>query len=162
MKKILKFLLLSQSVLLLSACVDNNEKSQQRLYFIDETYDFTQSLIKVELDKENERFIFNYTDKDENSGYYYYVSFRCNDYYVKNYSTNSSEFKYLYENNEPIVFDENGWLIIYESTKLYTDYSSANLKVKEAINNDDFHICFGSGTFIPQRHDEIILDNSAQ
>ena len=155
MKKILKFLLLSQSVLLLSACVDNNE-CQKRLYFIGETYDSDSCTIKAELDKENERFIFNFTNKDEDSGYYYDVYFIGNGYdcIVDNHSTNNHEFKYLYENNEPIVFDENGRLEIYESIKLYTDYSSASSKIKETINSDNFDISFGSKTFIPQRNND--------
>ncbi len=151
MKKILKFLLLSQSVLLIG-CVHN--ESKQRLYYIGETYDITQALINVELDKENERFVFNLTEKTDNSGYRYYVEFHCNGYGVNYFKKNCSEFKYLYENNVPIVFDNNGYLEIYENTKLYTDYSSANSKIKEAINSDEFGISFGGKTFIPKKHED--------
>ena len=163
MKKILKFLLLSQSVLLIGC--GNDYKSKQMVYYIGETYYFDQDSIKVELDKENERFIFNYDTKDEKSDCLYEVVFNCNCYVhdsncndndcdVTSSSSNSSEFKYLYENGEPIVFDEHGFLTIYKSTKLYTDYSSANSTIKEAISNDKFGISFGGETFIPQKHED--------
>lgn len=149
MKRLLEILLLSQITLLVS-CVHN--ETPQEGYIIGTTYKFNNFSIKVELEKENERFIFNFTDEGINFNYYYDVWFKCNDYDVESRSDINQEFKYLYENNKPIVFDKNGFFLIHESIKLFTDYSSANSKIKEAINNDEFiSIQFGSKIFTPSK-----------
>jgi hypothetical protein len=59
-------------------------------------------------------------------------------------------FKYTDINNEPIVFNENGYYIISNSSILYISYANSNESIKNVIKNKNYSIEVAGLSFEPK------------
>ena len=147
MKKILSYFLIF-FCLILTSC----EGNPQRAYKFGELYDYGSYSVEVKNDEENKKFIFEWIKKYKNDSYIYY-SFVFIDNDNLSYPISSRDdkdtFKYIDINNEPIVFNENGYYIISNSSRLYISYANSNESIKKRIRNKNYHLEVAGLLFVP-------------
>ncbi len=122
--------------------------SAQRAYYIGTEYNFGGDLIKVDDDKQNERFIYSYkeTKPDGYPHRFYFIFNFSGDTSIK--YRNSEEFEYTDSTGEEVVFDENGYYMFNGSREIYISYAGANERIKQAIANNGYGLAFYKGPFI--------------
>ena len=147
MKKILSYILIF-FCLILTSCDGN----RQRVYNFGELYDYGSYSIEVKNDEDNNRFIFECIKKDNNDKYiYFYFVFTDKDDFSYIFSKDDKDtFKYTDINNEPIVFNENGYYIISNSSILYISYANSNESIKNVIKNKNYSIEVAGLLFEPK------------
>lgn len=148
MKKILSYILIF-FCLILTSCQTN----PVRLYEFGELYDYGSYSVEVKNDEGNNRFIFECIKKDNNDSYiYFYFVFTDNDNlsYPIFSKDDKDTFKYTDVNNEPIVFNENGYYIISNSSRLYISYANSNESIKNVIKNKNYHLEVADLLFVPK------------
>ena len=148
MKKILSYILIF-FCLILTSCDGN----PQRVYNFGELYDYGSYSIEVKNDEDNNRFIFECIKKDNNDKYiYFYFVFKENGMASNPISSKDDKdtFKYTDINNEPIVFNENGYYIISNSSILYISYANSNESIKNVIKNKNYSIEVAGLSFEPK------------
>lgn len=122
--------------------------SAQRIYLIGQKQTFNDgSELLIELDKENERFIYSMTDTSQSLHcFYFYFS---NMPYSPNpiRETNSAEFIYTDSDGNEIVFDETGYYRYNGSKIIYISYKNANDEIKTSINENGFTLETEQGSF---------------
>lgn len=136
MKKILSYILMF-FCLILTSCDGN----PVRLYEFGELYDYGSYSVEVKNDEDNNDsyiyFYFVFTDNDNLS----YPIFSKDD---------KDTFKYTDVNNEPIVFNENSYYIISNSSRLYISYANSNESIKNVIKNKNYHLEVAGLLFVPK------------
>ena len=147
MKKILSYILIF-FCLILTSCQTN----PVRVYNFGELYDYGSYSIEVKNDEDNNRFIFECIKKDNNDKYiYFYFVFKDKDDFSYIFSKDDKNtFKYTDINNEPIVFNENGYYIISNSSILYISYANSNESIKNVIKNKNYSIEVAGLLFEPK------------
>lgn len=123
------------------------DSSPQEVYYIGGEYNFGNILIKVEDDKQNERFVYNckITTQDK---YSHYFSFDFTNYDTLEEFRNSAEFSYTDSTGAEVVFNADGYYIFNSTREIYISYAGANERIKESITNNRYDIVFAVGTFI--------------
>lgn len=124
--------------------------SPQVVYHIGERYSFIDGDVLVTLDETEEKFVFEYTDKDPSASLYFDVSFT---YHTVTTLKNSPEFDYTDRDGNILVFDENGHYVCDGDQILYVSYKNASDEIKAAISKGEFNISFGFGPFIVNTHE---------
>ena len=148
MKKILSYILIF-FCLILTSCQTN----PVRVYNFGELYDYGSYSIEVKNDEDNNRFIFECIKRDNNDRYiYFYFVFNENGMSSNPISSKDDKdtFKYTDVNNEPIVFNENGYYIISNSSRLYISYANSNESIKNIIKNKNYYLEVVDLLFVPR------------
>lgn len=115
-------------------------------YKIGEEHNFGGYLIKVEDDKQNERFI--YSCKAETPQKYpNFFNFILSVGAVEDY-INSDEFSYADDAGAIITFDVQGYHYFYGDKVIYISYARANENIKESIASGGYSIEIGSHLFV--------------
>ena len=150
MKRIYIFVLsiLSFIIIAFSGCIYG--VTPQYAYHFGIKYKLIDGDILVTFDKEDEKFIFEYTDKDPSASLYFNVEFT---YHTVTTLINSPEFDYADRDGNILVFDENGHYVCDGDQILYVSYKNANEEIKDAISKGEFNISFGFGPFVLKTYD---------
>ncbi len=113
-------------------------------YYMGIQYEFEDCDIRVDLDENEEEFVFDYVDKDPDSSLLFEFSF---DYKNFTHLHNSPEFDYVDDDGHELVFNEKGYCRFFGDQIIHISYHHANDEIKSAIASKTFSISFGSGSF---------------
>ena len=119
-------------------------------------YNLNTCEVLVTFDKEDEKFIFEYTDKDSKAELYFDVNFT---YHTIITLSNSPEFDYTDKDGNELIFDENGYYVCNGDQIFYISYKNANAEIKEAISKGEFNISFGFGIFVLKAYEMPNFEN---
>ena len=145
MRKIFTFIFTIMLIIIGFCFGCNCNHTPQKVYKIGIQYVTDSCDYIVSHDSIEERFVFEFIDKDSSTDNFFNFIFTYNNL---NSLRNSAEFTYYNNSGEEILFDENGYYVFNANITIYISYRNANQEIKSEIANRNCNISLPLGTFI--------------
>ncbi len=113
-------------------------------YYMGTHYELNSCDVQVDIDENEEEFVFDYIDKDPNARLFFVFTFTYNNL---THLRNSPEFDYVDDDGNELVFDEDGYSRLNGDQIIHISYHHANEEIKSVIASKKFSVSFGFGSF---------------